>query len=214
MYSIINQFFHALLSNLDGFTHDWGLAIVMFTIGIRLLLLPLSFKVARSSIAQASLAPELAQLQKSWTSSKSELMQAQQKLMREKGVKPLASVSLLVLQSPVFFLLYRLFRHLNHPAATILVPWVPYLTAADPFHIVPIAAGILMVVGTFVTYSQSHVGGAQILSGIVSSSVMMVVLWGAPVAVALYYITSGAWGTLERLVFKKLLLPKNKIISA
>lgn len=214
MYTKIELVLHALLSTLAGFTHDWGMAIVLFTIGIRLLLLPLSLKVARSSIAQASIAGKLAELQRSWTSSKAELMQAQQTLMRENGVKPLSSVSLLLVQSPVFFLLYRLFRYLDHPATTVLLPWIPNLTAADPFHIIPIAAGMLLALGTFVTYSQAHVGNAQIMSAIISCAITMVILWGAPTAVALYYTTSGVWGTLERLIFKKLLVSQNGVASA
>ncbi|WP_376711557.1 YidC/Oxa1 family membrane protein insertase [Alicyclobacillus acidiphilus] len=194
-------------------THDWGIAIVLFTIGIRLLLVPLSIKVAKSAIAQASITDKLAELQRSWTGSKSELMQAQQKLMREHGVKPLSSVSLLLAQSPVFFVLYRLFRYLNHPAASVLVPWVPCLTVADPFHIVPIVAGVLMALGTFVTYSQAHVGNAQIMSAVISCTVTMVILWGAPIAVALYYTTSGVWGTLERFIYKKLFVPRKSVAS-
>ncbi len=214
MYANIEQILHALLSTLAGFTHDWGIAIVLFTIGIRLLLVPLSIKVAKSTIAQASITNKLAELQKSWTGSKSDLMQAQQKFMRENGVKPLSSVSLLLVQSPVFFVLYRFFRYLNHPAMSVLIPWVPCLTVADPFHIVPIVAGVLMVLGTFVTYSQSHFGNVQIMSAIVSCAVTMVVLWGAPIAVALYYTTSGVWGILERFIFKKLLVPRKSVTSA
>lgn len=213
MYAKIEQVLHALVSSLAGVTHDWGVAIVLFTIGIRLLLVPLSVMVGKSSIAQASIADELAELQRSWTGSKSELMQAQQRLMRDHGVKPLSSVTLLLVQSPVFFMLYRLFRYLNHPAMSILIPWVPNLTVADPFHIVPIVAGVLIALGTFVTYSQGHAGSAQVMSAIISCAVTMVVLWGAPIAVALYYTTSGVWGTLERLVYKKLFVPSKSIPS-
>ncbi|QSO48481.1 YidC/Oxa1 family membrane protein insertase [Alicyclobacillus mengziensis] len=213
MYANIEQVLHATLSALAGFTHDWGLAIVLFTIGIRLLLVPLSIKVAKSSIAQASIADKVAELQKSWTGSKSDLMQAQQKLMREHGVKPLSSLSLILVQSPVFFVLYRLFQYLDHPAMTVLIPWVPYLTVADPFHIVPIVAGVLMALSTFVTYSQAHVGNAQIMSAIVGCTVTMIVLWGAPIAVALYYTTSGVWGILERFIYKKLFVPRKTVTS-
>ena len=169
MYNNVEQFLHALLSTLAGFTHDWGLAIVLFTIGVRLLLIPLSLQVAKSSIAQVRVAGKLAELQKSWTGSKAELMQARQKLMSENGVKPFASLSVLLVQSPLFFVLYRLFRYLNHPAVSVLVPWVPYLTVADPFHIVPIVVGVLMALGTLVTYGQLRVGQTQITSAIISA---------------------------------------------
>ena len=214
MYASIEQLLHTLLFTLAGVTHDWGLAIVVFTVGIRLLLVPLSLRAAKSAIAQASISDRLRQLQQSWTGSKTELQTAQQQLMKDHGVKPVSSALLLFVQAPVFFVLYRLFRYLNHPAATILVPWVPYLTIADPFHIVPILAAVLIALGTFVTYGPSQSGKAQLLSAIVSCSVTLIVLWAAPIAVSLYYTTSGVWGTMERFFFKRLLVSKNLATAA
>lgn len=209
MYSMFEHVLGTALCSIFGLTHDWGIAIVLFTVGVRCMLIPISVKMAKSGIAQAKVSAKMQHVKQSWTGSKSELMLAQQQLLKEHGVNPISSTLLPLVQAPIFFLLYRLFRYLNHPATSILIPWVPYLTAIDPFHIIPIVAAVLIAVGTLVTYSQSHVGNVQIVGAVVSFVMTLVILWGAPVAVALYYTTSGVWGTLERLFFRKIFLSKS-----
>lgn len=206
MYAHVEQCLLTLLQILAGWTHDTGLAIVLFTLGVRVLLTPLSVRIAKNTIAQLAASRVLEEIKATWKGSPSDWLKVQRKVLDEHGVKPLSSVLLVLAQSPVFIVLYRLFRYLNHPVTSVLVPWVPALTMGDPLHLVPLAAAILMALASLVTYGSIAVHQPQSLGAAVTGAITLVILWSAPVAVALYYVTSGLWSALERWLFGRILV--------
>jgi YidC/Oxa1 family membrane protein insertase len=90
-----------------------GLAIIFFTIIIRVVLLPLTIQQVRSQKAMQKLQPELKALQKKYGSDREKLSQETMALYKQHGVNPAASCLPLALQMPVLFALYAALRNLS-----------------------------------------------------------------------------------------------------
>jgi len=96
--------------------HDLGLAIILFTIVIRILLWPLVKKQLHQSAAMRKLQPQLRKLKKSANGDRQKEARLQMELYKEHGVKPFATVGTLIIQLPIFLALYYAIRKLiNDP---------------------------------------------------------------------------------------------------
>src|SRR5437762_4769255 len=87
--------------------HDFGLAIVLVTITIRLALYPLYVTQIRSQRAMQEVAPAMEELKKKYGKDRQRFSQEQMKLYSERGVNPAAGCLPLVLQMPLLIALYN-----------------------------------------------------------------------------------------------------------
>src|SRR5256885_11984690 len=168
---------HPLISVLVFFynlTGDSGLAIVLLTITIRLILFPLFRIQIQNQRATQELAPALAELKAKCGSDKQRLSQEQMKLYQERGYNPAMGCLPLLLQMPLLFALYAALSQAPTIAAdqwgNVLIPlvsppagghldltahWLPWLPEpeglahkGDPFFILPVLAGALQLVSS------------------------------------------------------------------
>jgi YidC/Oxa1 family membrane protein insertase len=86
--------------------HDFGLALILFTILIRFILWPLVRKQLHQTKIMRQLQPELARLKKKTAGNKQLEAQLMMELYRERGVNPFSSIGMLLLQLPIFIALY------------------------------------------------------------------------------------------------------------
>lgn len=94
----------ALCSVLGG---NFGLAIIVFTVAVRLVLLPLTIRQTRSTKVMQELQPKLQELQKKYAKDQQKLQQEMVKLYREAGVNPLGCLWPLLIQLPIWIALYQ-----------------------------------------------------------------------------------------------------------
>jgi YidC/Oxa1 family membrane protein insertase len=99
-----------LLSFLYDLVRSYGLAIILLTVLVRLVLLPLTIRQTRSMQEMAKLQPKVKELQKKYKGNRQKLAEETQKLYREHQVNPLGGCLPLVLQLPVFFALFAVLR--------------------------------------------------------------------------------------------------------
>jgi YidC/Oxa1 family membrane protein insertase len=104
---IINPFVTILLFLYQILGGNVILAIIVFTILIRLATYPLTMKQQRSTKAMQELQPELKKLQEKYKNNREQLAQAQWELYRQYGVNPLAGCLPLLIQLPILLALYR-----------------------------------------------------------------------------------------------------------
>lgn len=90
--------------------HDFGLALILFTILIRMLLWPLVKKQLHQTKVMRQIQPELAKIKKRTAGNKQLEAQLMMELYREKGVNPFGSIGVLILQLPIFIALYGVVR--------------------------------------------------------------------------------------------------------
>ena len=153
--------------------HDFGFAIVVVTIAIRLALYPLFRIQIQNQRATQELAPAMAELKAKYGSDKQRLGQEQMKLYKERGYNPAMGCLPILLQMPLLLAMYAAFTQAPHlTGATlndILLPfvpnplapdqtldltahWLPWITnglgAPDPLHILPILAGATQLISS------------------------------------------------------------------
>jgi YidC/Oxa1 family membrane protein insertase len=110
---------------------NFGLAIIVFTIIIRIFMLPLTIQQLRSSREMQRLQPLLAEIQRKYSRDRAMLAQEQMRLYREHGINPAAGCLPMLLQMPIWFALYQaLFTLSNNPQYAVAgrFLWVPDLT--------------------------------------------------------------------------------------
>lgn len=155
---IVNPFITILLFLYKILGGNVVLAIVVFTILVRLATMPLTLKQQRSTKAMQELQPELKKLQEKYKNDREKTAQAQMELYRQYGVNPLAGCLPLIIQFPILIGLYRaivvtlaatplqlldLSGRLWVPELSNLVPlqnkflWLN-LAVPDPLYILPI----------------------------------------------------------------------------
>ncbi len=92
---------------------DFGVAIIVFTVLVRLLLWPLVSRQLHSSRAIQKLQPEVERIKAEAGTDTMKRNQMLMELYKEKGINPLASLWPLLIQLPLFFALFSVFNHIN-----------------------------------------------------------------------------------------------------
>ncbi len=88
---------------------DAGVAIVIFTIIIKLILFPLSKKAVTTQLKMKKIEPELAELKKKYKDDKQAYARKTMEVYKTNGVNPFASIILILIQLPIIFALYKVF---------------------------------------------------------------------------------------------------------
>src|SRR5438067_6887739 len=116
-----------------GIVGDYGLSIVLLTVAVRVLLIPLTMKQIRSMQAMQRLQPEIKRLQQKYKDDRQKLNEETMKFYKENKVNPLSGCLPLLLQLPLFIVLYRLIHDLTATliAGAIVVAGVMVGTAGD-----------------------------------------------------------------------------------
>jgi YidC/Oxa1 family membrane protein insertase len=97
----------AMLSFFYSLIPSYGVAIILLTVAVRLILLPLTIKQTRSMQAMQNLQPKIKELQRKHKGNRQKLNEEMMKLYKEHQVNPLGGCLPLLLQIPVFFALFR-----------------------------------------------------------------------------------------------------------
>ncbi|HUQ03082.1 MAG TPA: membrane protein insertase YidC [Kofleriaceae bacterium] len=134
-----------LLSWLYGFVGNWGVAIILLTVIVKLATLYWTTKSMRSMRSMAALKPEIEAIQKKYPDDKTKQQQAQMDLFKQHGVSPLAGCLPMLLQMPIWFALYKMLSVAGELHGAIFIPgWLDDLTARDPVFVLPVALTSLM----------------------------------------------------------------------
>ncbi len=116
--------------------HDFGIALILFTILIRIALWPLVKRQLHQTKTMQKLQPELKRIRKQARGNKQLEAQLMMELYRERGVNPFGSIGILLLQLPIFIALYAVVRiitenHANIPKYTYAflenIPFIKHL---------------------------------------------------------------------------------------
>jgi len=122
------EFFHSLV-------HNYGLAIIMLTIVVRLAMFPLSRKQALNAQMMQKLQPEIKEIQRKYKKEPEAARKAQQELFAKHNYNPLGGCLLLVIQMPIFLGLYRALQVdvelRDAPLISSALRWCSNLAAPD-----------------------------------------------------------------------------------
>ena len=205
-------------------------AIVVFTMAVRLLLMPLSLRALRGQAVQARLAPQLAALRQRYGKQPERLQREMAALSKREGTGMLAGFAPLLLQWPFLSVMYLLFRSptVGGTANTLLTRdlfGVPlgahWLSGAGPLDLASaqgavflglfaLLAGLCWLSARFGRLMTARATGAQPASAGAGSPGLLVrvlpyltvvIAAFAPLAAGIYLLTSLAWSLAERMLF-------------
>ena len=121
-----------VLDYLNRHIGNFGLAILLFTVLIRVLFYPLANKSFRSMHAMRKLQPEMVKMREQFADDRQKLHQAMMDLYRREKVNPMAGCLPIAMQIPVFFALYKVLFVTIEMRHTPFYGWIRDLSAADP----------------------------------------------------------------------------------
>src|SRR3954451_8209801 len=114
MFEAIAKPLSSLMAIFYGLVPNYGVAIVLLTIVVMLILTPFTVKSTRSMLAMQRLQPEMKRLQQQHKNDRQALNEAMMAFYKEHNVNPLSGCLPMLLQMPVFFGLYEAIRGLTH----------------------------------------------------------------------------------------------------
>lgn len=129
---------------LYGYVHNYGLAIIILTFAIKMLLFPLTYKSTKSMAKIAVLQPQLNALREKYKDDKEKLNVEMMKFMKTNGYNPVGGCLPILLQMPIFFALYRVLFNSMELYQTPFYLWIHDLSRPDPFFITPVLLTGLM----------------------------------------------------------------------
>lgn len=144
IFSFLSVPIRHVLIFLYGLLGNWGLAIMLLTVLIKLLLLPITTKAYKSMEAMKRVQPKLEALKKKFENDQQKMAEAQMKLFKDEGVNPLGGCLPLLLQMPVYFALYRTVWSSAELFQAPFFGWIQDLSQPDPLYILPVILGVMM----------------------------------------------------------------------
>jgi YidC/Oxa1 family membrane protein insertase len=135
-----------LLQFLHGYTHNYGVAIILLTALIKLLFVPLTHKSYTSMKAMQALQPKMAELQKKYKDDKERFNKELFQLYRTHKVNPLGGCLPMLLQIPVFVAFYNILYSTIELRHAPFFWWIHDLSAKDPYYVLPLIMGATMFI--------------------------------------------------------------------
>ncbi|GAA6237170.1 membrane protein insertase YidC [Apilactobacillus micheneri] len=202
---IVLNFSRAIIWLSKFFGNNYGMGIIIFTIIVRIIILPLMIYQTRSMKKTQEIQPELKKLQKKYSSKDTETMQKlrteQQKLYSEAGVNPVAGCLPLIVQLPILWALYQgIWRTDILKSGHFL--WLQ-LGHKDPYFVMPILAALFTFISSWLaTKSQPEQNG---MTKSVTYGMPLIIFFMAlniPAAISIYWVVTNLFQAGQTLVLQ------------
>ncbi|MDT8409041.1 MAG: membrane protein insertase YidC [Wenzhouxiangellaceae bacterium] len=145
IFTIFSKPLFWALDHIHTFVRNWGLAIILLTLLIKLAFYKLTQAQFRSMGKLRKLQPRIAQLKERYGDDRQKFGQAMMEIYKKEKVNPLGGCLPLLVQIPIFIALYWvLLESVELRQASFL--WIPDLSKPDPLFILPVFNGIFMII--------------------------------------------------------------------
>lgn len=191
------KFFHTFLGN-------WGLAIILLTLLVRLLVMPFNIMSFKGMKKMQDIQPQIKALKEKYKDDQTKLNQEMMVLMRTQKVNPISSCLPMLLQFPIFIALYQVLGQSIELYQTPFAFWIKDLSLKDPYYVLPVLMGLTMYVQQKITPTTMDPAQQKIFAFLpVVFCLFMVTL---PSGLTLYIFVSTLFGVIQH----KLFMPTNK----
>ncbi|MBO7042413.1 MAG: membrane protein insertase YidC [Alphaproteobacteria bacterium] len=186
---------------------NYGVAIILMTLILRILIWPLTRKSYVSMMMMQKMQPELQRVQKLYANDKARLQMEMMKVYQTHKTSPMSGCLPMLIQIPIFFALYKALL-ISVPMRSAHFLWISDLAAMDPYFILPILMGATM-------WLQQYLQSPKIKSGTndITASTQRVMKWmpilftvmfaWMPAGLVLYWTMSNLFGILQMYIIKK-----------
>ena len=181
------KYFHRVVPN-------WGLAIILLTIVIKIIFFPLTYSSTKSMARMAELQPKIKALRSKYKKAKTDIAQRRQmneemmKLYKEHGVNPAGGCLPLLIQLPIFWGVYRMLAAAVEFHHAPFVLWIRDLSVKDPYYVTPILMGITQFISQKMTPTSADPSQAKMM--LMMPVVMTVFFMNFQSGLVLYWLTT------------------------
>lgn len=191
--------FHRLVRN-------YGVAIIMLTILINIVLYPLTVKRIKSAMKMQELQPKMARLRERYRDDPQRMQRELMKLYKEHGINPMSGCWPMLLQLPIFWALFNMLREAIELRGAHFVLWIKDLSEPDtlgvipgigiPIRVLPILMGISMFYQQKISMTSTDPQQAKYMKYL--PLIFTFIFFGFPSGLVLYWLTSNLLAILQQ----------------
>ncbi len=203
-YGFFSWIAHPIMDLVKFFYHyfgNWGVAIILMTLFVRLLLLPFNIMSYRSMKKLQKLQPRIKELKEKHKDDKENLNKATMQLMKEDGANPIGGCLPMLLQIPVFFALFKVLGNAIEFYQAPFFLWITDLSEPDPYFVLPVLMALSMILHQMVspTTAEPHVKKMLLVVAVIFSLLMVFY----PSGLALYIFVGSLFSIVQQLILMR-----------
>ncbi len=188
-----------VLNSIFALVGNYGLAVIILTFLIRLLIMPLAVSSFKSMKKMQKIQPKLKEIKEKHKNDKQKVQLLTMQIMKENKVNPLGGCLPMVLQLPVFFAFYRgLSESVDLYQAPFFL-WITDLTKVDPYFILPLISIVGMVVHQLITPNTMEKSQKRLM--LIMPLVFGLFIFTLPSALTLYMVVTTWFGIAQHAIF-------------
>ena len=197
-----------LLNILNSVVMNYGVAIILMTLLLRLAMWPLTRKSYVSMMAMQKMQPEMARIQKLYANDKARMQMEMMRMYQTHKTSPMSGCLPMLIQIPIFFALYKaLLISVQMRSAHFL--WISDLATMDPYFVLPILMGLTMWfqqrLQTASTSTQQNDAVVQTQKAMKWMPLIFTVMFAwMPAGLVLYWTVSNIFGIGQMYYIKRL----------
>ena len=177
-----------LLTAIHEWVQNWGVAIIILTILIKLVFFPLSAASYRSMAKMRVVAPKLAKIKEQYSDDRERLNRAMMDLYKTEKINPLGGCLPVLIQIPVFISLYWAILASVEMRYAPFMGWITDLSRPDPYYVLPVIMGISMIIQSKLNPTPPDPMQAKLMQ--IMPIAFSVVFFFFPVGLVLYSVVN------------------------
>ena len=201
-----------LLNFIHQYVGNWGVAILLLTLLIKLATWPITAKSYSNAERMKLIQPQLDALRKTHENDQQRLAEETMKLFKENKFNPLGGCLPMVLQMPILYGLYVMINNSVELYQAEFMLWYTDLSASDPYFVLPILMGLVMVVQQRFMMTATPNPQTKIMMQLMPIMFTAFMLF-LPSGLVLYYFLNLLLGVLQQWLIRRK-YAKNAAVSA
>ncbi len=197
-----------LLRWIYGYVGNYGVAIIILTIIVRLVLFPLTYKGMKSMKRMQQLSPRMKKLQAKYKNNKEKLNKEMMALYRKNRVNPLGGCLPMLLQLPVFFALYSSLSSAVELRHAPFMLWISDLSQPDGLGITPLLMGASMYFQQKLTPQTAMMDSTQAKVMQMLPFIFTIFTFTFPSGLTLYWVTSNILSIAQQQIINRIKTPE------
>jgi YidC/Oxa1 family membrane protein insertase len=177
-----------VLSSIHKLVNNWGVAIILLTVLIKLAFYPLSAASYRSMAHLRELTPRLQSMKEKFGDDRQKMQQAMMELYKTEKINPLGGCLPILVQIPVFIALYWVLLGSVEMRHAPFMLWIQDLSAIDPYYVLPILMGLTMIIQTKLNPKPTDPIQAKVM--MIMPVVFSVFFFFFPAGLVLYWLVN------------------------
>ena len=194
--SFISVVIFWLMNFINLFVGNWGIAIILVTVIIKLIFYPLSAKSYKSMAKMRILQPRMKKLQELYKGDRQKLGRKMMEMYKEEKVNPASGCLPILIQIPVFIALYWVLLESVQLRQADFIFWIHDLSSKDPLFILPILMGISMFIQQKLSPSSADPMQAKIM--MLMPIIFTIFFASFPSGLVLYWLTNNVVSILQQ----------------